>query len=378
MRNVKAFLVLAVVTAAVAAGAYVARDEAPSIPQSGERLFPSLLAAVNDVTRIEVKADEETVLLERGTAGWVVPAKSGYPADPDKVHQLVVGTAELRVLEPKTSSAELYPRIGVQGPGVDGAESMLVALRGAGGDALAELIVGARKSARGNAGASEIYVRRPSESQSWLVEGRLPLGGKVSDWVDDSVARISRERTRDVRVIHPDGETVAVRQKEPAGWDYVLRDVPEGMAVPEGDEWRVSDIGRGMADLDFDDVRAASDPPDGAVPGFTVEAETYDGLRVRMETVRAGEVTYGKLSAEFDESLVDPTLAADERLKDKLASADAVRAEAERLNAKWSGWLYAIKKFKSDYFNRRMADLVKAPEPPKAESNTDTAKPPTS
>ena len=41
---------------------------------------------------------------------------------------------------------------------------------------------------------------------------------------------------------------------------------------------------------------------------------------------------------------------------------DAVRAEAERLNARWQGWAYELPSFKRDYIAKRMDDLTRALE----------------
>ena len=36
----------------------------------------------------------------------------------------------------------------------------------------------------------------------------------------------------------------------------------------------------------------------------------------------------------------------------------------KRLNERWGGWVYRIPSYKADYFAKRMADLLKAPEKP--------------
>ena len=41
---------------------------------------------------------------------------------------------------------------------------------------------------------------------------------------------------------------------------------------------------------------------------------------------------------------------------------DEVRAEAERLNARWSGWAYELPSFKRDYLARSMDALTRALE----------------
>ena len=41
---------------------------------------------------------------------------------------------------------------------------------------------------------------------------------------------------------------------------------------------------------------------------------------------------------------------------------DEVRAEAERLNARWKGWAYELPSYKRDYLAKRMDELTRALE----------------
>ena len=104
-----------------------------------------------------------------------------------------------------------------------------------------------------------------------------------------------------------------------------------------------------------------------------MQATTFDGLRVHLETVMRDGEAWAQLRAEFDEGLVEKSEDAAEASKDEagaapgdtpgsLRSADEVRAEAERLNARWKGWAYELPSFKRDYIAKRIDELTRAIE----------------
>ena len=112
------------------------------ITQQGKALFPELLTRINDVTEVKGTSVEGSYTLQLRDGRWVVKEKDAYPADTDKVRQLLFGLGQLRRVEPKTSNPELYDQIGVQDVDAKGAVSLQIKLSDAKGKTLAEIIVG--------------------------------------------------------------------------------------------------------------------------------------------------------------------------------------------------------------------------------------------
>ena len=106
-----------------------------------------------------------------------------------------------------------------------------------------------------------------------------------------------------------------------------------------------------------------------------MEVTTFDGLRVRLDSVMRDGDAWVQLRAEVDEGLVEKTAGADAGASDAesgtepldtssgaLRPLDEVRTEAERMNARWQGWAYELPSFKRDYIARRMDELTRAIE----------------
>ena len=371
MRGARAVLVLAAVTLA-AVGAVLFVERGPDTTEPGDAIvFPALLERVNVVSRVRVTGNEGTFTLARDGDGWVVEEKERYPADPDRVHKLLIGAAGMKRVEPKTSNPERYPKLWLEDPSGEDARSVRFVLEDASESALASWVLGDRRPSKSDAGRTELYIRVAGDPLAWLVEGSVPGGRHVIDWLDRRVARIDRERLRAVEVSHADGAVVAVNKSLPADSDFGLRDIPAGREADS--QYRINDIGRFLEDLRFEDVAPASSLDFAGSVDKRATITTFDGLRVHLDSVMRDGDAWVQLRVEVDEGLVEArgadAAASDDESGTALADAtgallspEDVRAEAERLNARWKGWAYELPSFKRDYIARRMDDLTRAPE----------------
>ena len=371
MRGARSILILAAVTAIVVGAVLSVDRESSTAARSGEIVFPGLLDQVNSVVRVRVTGNEGKFTLTQDRDTWVVEEKERYAADPDRVHKLLLGAAGMKRVEPKTSNPELYPKLWLEDPSSKDAKSVRFVLENASDAELANWVLGDRRPSKSDASRTELYIRVADDPLAWLVEGSVPGGQKIIDWLDRPVARIDRERLRAVEVVHADGTVIAVNKSLPADADFALRDIP---ADREADsQYRINDIGRFLEDLRFEDVAPSSSLDFAGSVDKQVQATTFDGLRVHLETVMRDGEAWVQLRAEFDEGLVEKSEDVAEASKDEagaalgdtpgsLRSADEVRAEAERLNARWKGWAYELPSFKRDYIAKRIDELTRAIE----------------
>ena len=366
----KALLILVLLTVAVAVAAIFAQRDTSTIKGAGEPLFPTLLDNINDITTVVGVGRGETVTLIRDGDRWLVSEKHRFPADQDDARLLILGTARLRRIEPKTSNPDLYARIGLDDINAQDGNAVQYTFKNASGDALAEIVIGNSRLGRADPQTNEYFVREPAMAQTWLVEGKLPDAIGVLEWVDDKVLEIDRNRVHRVTVEHPDGEVIRVGKKKPSQKTFDLLDVPEGTELDS--KFMVSDLGRSIAGLDLVDVlptTQASVPDDGR----KVEMVTFDGLRVTLRSVKDGERTLARINASFDDSLIAseflPGGEQSEGESELLLGADAVREEAERINRESKDWIYVIANYRANYMALRKEDLIKDPEKEKKEDS---------
>ena len=364
----KTILVLAAVTVVVALAAIFSKQDSSAIPGQGEPLFPELMAQINDARQVSGISSDGSFTIKRRDDGWVVEEKSNYAADADKVHRLLLGTAQLTRIEPKTRKPEFYAQLGVEDVDADGSQSLKFTLKNAGGDALADFILGTRRPATGNPNLSEYFVRVPGNPQTWLVEGKLPDDKNPINWIDREILELDSKRVREVRVTHANGDKIIVRRPDPSADDFELVGLPKGAQIK--DIYAVNGIGNGLTNLSLDDVKSASAiRQDKKKAAMSVEITTFDGLRVTMHTRKNGKENLAWFSAAFDPALVykdakpekteTGSEAQDADEQTGLKAADVVKQEAETLNTRWQGWVYVVPQYRVDSVAKKKSDLIK-------------------
>ena len=353
--SLRGFLVLSLITAiAVAAAVFVIAERDTALGGASRALmFPGLMARLEEVATIKVTRAGGEATIERKERAWVVKEASSYPADMEKVREVLIGLAQLETMEPKTRRADRYAKLEVEDATAKDAKSARVTLTDATGGTLADVIVGKAKFSL--EGIDSLYVRRPGEERAWLALGRVePATGRLG-WVDPSFLSIDRERIRKATLKRP-GSTPLVVFKDKAGdEDFKLAGMPPGTELK--DEFGVSDIARVLQGLIFDDVRPAAEVPvDQSGEPYGVY-ETFDGLIFDLWLKEADGKTWlaGRAKAGTDPA---PT--------------EKVKKEIEAINTRLGTWRYALAEYELKNLKKTMADLVTKKE----EKKEDETNPP--
>lgn len=372
MKNVTLILIAAVF---VAAAWFVASERRPEKEISRPTLLPELIDRVNDVARVELTSASGSTTLQRRDADWTVATSDGYPADFERVKQLVLTLAEMQIIEPKTRVAERYGRIGVKSVDFEDSRAVRVDLADADGTPLTSLLVG---DAREGGGAPARYVRRPEAEQSYLVTARFDYHAEDRDWMDRSILDIQPERIQRVSIAPDEGPAYTLARD--AEGQLALNDIPEGMRERSGAT--TSSIGSFLAGLRFDSVRAVERVDLPATPVLTAEYLTDAGGVVSVAAFEVDETMLFRFTAGFDpaqaveadaasgtaDGQANPEGAAAMMLGDDGDSGTALGSDedAAALNASLGPWAFDLPEFKRSLVTRSRADLIQ-PEPERAE-----------
>lgn len=346
----KTFVAIAVaaVVAVAAAGISVALQPGyRDTDAAGRRMFPDLLERVNDVASVVIEDAKGTLSVTRRDGGWVLAESDGYPARAGKVRAVVVGLARLTLLEPKTRREDRYAKLNLRDPETEDALSRRLTLKAAGGEVLARVIVG-RRNFTFQAGDA-VYVRKPDDAQSWLARGTLELGTQPSDWLRPMIVDIKPGRVARVVVRHADGETVVASRTSPEDKNFAVENLPAGARLKN--ESAADNFGLALENLQLVEVRRADAI---AFPGdATVKAEitTFDGLTARLTLAEVDGKDWLRLSFSARADGSEP------------ADGKDVAKEARDLAARTEGWAYRISGYRAVDLKKRMADLIKLPNP---------------
>lgn len=324
------FVTLVTATAAVLALRH--SDRAAGPPLGDRRVFPGLAAHLGDLAWMRLSHSASNTDFTAIGGHWVVVEKGNYPAAPGRVRRLLLGLADLALVEPKTERPALYSRLGLDDP--PHGDATLVDLQDRTGATVARLLVGKSRPDRLGGGNDGIYVRRPGDSRTWLARGSLGLTADVADWLDRRLVDIEPGRLATVTLTAADGTALTLR-RAPQGGEFTVADPPPdarfkpsaALAAPAG----------ALADLELDDVRPAADQPVPKEGVATATFTTFDGLTVRLRLLRQGSVDWAAIEATGD---------------------DKAAAEAQAINARVARWTYALPAARATLLHTRLADLI--------------------
>jgi hypothetical protein len=277
-------------------------------------------------------------LLHRGDH-WVVDEKSGYPADGTKVAHLLAGLAKLSYAEPKTRKPDLYGRLDLEDADKKGAKSTLVTVADEGGTLLGELIVGKQHADDLGGGNDGVYVRRPGNPQAWLAHGTVDLSGDTAAWLDRKLIDLPVAQVKSLILTAPDGGKLTIG-RDKATDPLTLAELPPGRKLKS--ETALDDPAGVLTSLELTDVQPAKSadlPTDGVTHA---EFASFDGLTVTVDLVGKNGASWVRLNA---------------------AGSGAAEKQAADLNARWSGWVYAVPAYQAGLLKTKLAALLEPPKP---------------
>ena len=366
----------------VGAALWVSQHKDPVPPQTGHRLFPDLMAKINEVAAMRVSAAGRTFTIVREGESWNVKEKHQYPAHVGKIREALIGLGELTILESKTRKPEFYEKLGVQDVDAEGASSTEVTLTDSAGTTLAKLIVGNQRLAQGDSGQNEVYVRKFGDPQTWLAVGNLSVATMADEWLDKNFLEVDPRRVRSLRISHPDATTLRLAKEKPDADDFTLVNLPTGTEVES--QFAVNNLVSTISSLSFDDVKPKSEITFDAQSVVTTVLETFDGLEVTVTLLPKDEKHYVTVSAAFKNDLIwkpeseegantekqaeetqeaekaeSEETAAPEPEKPEIKPEAEVKAEIEALNKRVGEWVYVIPKFRAETILKKPEDLIK-------------------
>jgi hypothetical protein len=308
-------------------------------PRVNTLVLPEIGKQLAEVARVTlVHSGAKTTLSRRG-AKWVVEDKSDYPADGTRLHETLLGLADLRYVEMKTRKPELYPRLAVEDPGAAAAKSTLVTVSDAKGSLLGEIIAGKRRVDELGGGTDGIYVRQPGNAQSWLASGTLDLPEDATDWLDRKIVDLSDARVKEVKLTAPDGSALDIARDAPGG-KLALKNAPADAKLKSDDA--LFEPLTALASLTLTDVRPAAAMPFPAKGVSHAEFTTFDGLTITVALVDADGKSWARFSATGD---------------------GAAKKTAQDLNARLAPWVYALPDYKAKSLRTTLADVIANPKP---------------
>jgi hypothetical protein len=330
-------LVLAtIVFVAAAAYAVLSGERAAPMAAQGGRILPDLASRLGDLAWMRLVHGTKNTDFTAVGGRWVLIEKGNYPANAGKVRRLLLGLADLTLVEPKTRRPELWSRLDVDDP--SNGRSTLVRLQGRTGGTVAELIVGKTRRDRLGSGTDGVYVRKPGDDQAWLARGSLDLPADLSGWLDRRILDLPAARIATVTLTASDGAEVKLR-RDTAGGSFAVVSPPDGVQLKA--DAALAELASALASLELDDVVATAELPVPENGVSTALFTTFDGLAVTVWLFAHDGADWITVDA---------------------MGGGAAAPDAQAIDARVANWTYKIPPARAKLLRTRLADLV---EPPK-------------
>ncbi len=298
----------------------------------GTLMFPGLTPKLATAAKLEITHQgKQTVIDKRPDGdGWGVASMHDYPIQQSKLRGLLTALTELRLAEPRTSDPAEFGRLGVDDPNGAAATGVLLRVADSAGKPILDLIVGHSRVRGQGHGPAEVYVSRPGDTRSWLAEGSLQADADPAAWLDRNVIDIPHDRIATVSV----GDGALTFGKTDG--KFALTKPADH---PPLESYKVDDVARALEHLTFTEVKAE---PSGTQAGHAVFT-TGDGLAVAVTLFHADKDVWARFAASGT-------------------------PEADKLNARLTGWFYQIGAWKEKSLVPTIDDL-NAETPPAPDKN---------
>ena len=377
-------IILGLLALVMGVGAIVALQDqgAPTTPASerkiGQPLLPQLKAA--DVARITIREPKGSITLEKKNERWVINERAGFPADLDKVTEIVVKAIELKTGQVEGIGAQDRVRMQLAAPAAaaapapataatatsattstaataataatttEGAATALV-LAGADGKPLAELWLGKKyfKTPPEGDAAKALgdgrFVMLPAD-QTRVVVVADPLKQATSnaaDWLAREGVTIENVKSIEIKATAGGYRLARVLLDTPWELDGAAKPVKPAATAGKGgnaaagpalDQSRANSASYALAKLDIDDVAAAGADA-GFEQGSEIIASTFEGLEYRIKVGRLDGARYfAQVSVQGAPSRPAPSAPANEKPEDKDQREKAFAEQTKTFNAR--------------------------------------------
>lgn len=333
----------AVVAGALAVATVLVQPRAATSDRSGALVFPGLLERVQEnLKSVVIQHAGGTISLDRDGNAFRFRERANFPADSEKVVDLVVDVARLTKLEGKTTRPERYARLDLQDPAEKGSNAKQVTLIDNNGKEMATLIVGKRKYTLGGKEGGT-YVRLPGDAQTWLAQGEVNPGTAPRDWIEKKIADVPDAAVKRVTVANPKGDRVIAARG--ADEKFIIENLPKGVELES--EFAAEEYSRILTGLEADDVAQADQVPFPKGGTYTAVVETVEGSAITIEMAEVKDQSWVKVAAQPG--------------KDIGTQGSAAQAMAA-INARAEGRVFQVPAYKVSILKRTLADLRAKPD----------------
>lgn len=207
--NIRVVLLSVLVAASSASAWYLSRNEQSVVATPSSSVLDGLAQQSDAIEYVKIESATKVVFeAKRDEGKWQathLDSAQRFPVDTKALSTLIRKLAQATIVEKKTENEKLYPRLGVEDPKRDGAESMLLTLEDA--EQQWQLIAGnVSKSRRGQ------FIRHPDQSASYLIDKTVSLPLSSAEWLNKRILPATMQELNEARFWQPEKQELVISQ----------------------------------------------------------------------------------------------------------------------------------------------------------------------
>lgn len=284
------------------------------------------------INAVEMENGSQSIRAERGSNGWVVTSRDGFPAKPETIQEVVRGLISLKKSQRMTAKPDRHGELAVAWPDEKKESRRIRVFADGSADPIVDLIVG--RAVQAPAG---VYVRKNGENQSWRCIGTLGAGGDIgsassmSSWLFGPIADISADELQEV--------------------DF------DGLKMTRKDgQWSVETPALVMQDTNAPppDANPKHDAMKGTLPYLLSGFQPEDVRREKPEDLSHPNQLSVILRIDADHTVDARLWKEGDAIWIRLAPGDCTGQPNEKLTqtaAQWSGWVFKMPSWRTGYLN---------------------------
>ena len=333
----------------IVAATIFANLRAPQSQKEKTPFFPELAKQIESVNYISIKGYSDSINLTRKNNIWGIDEFDGYPALADKIKSTVLGAADLKINAPKTTLPRLYHRLGVEGPDAEDANSLLLSLYDSNKNKIIEVIVGKSRLSSSAKNISGLYVRKPDDKKSYLVDGVLNISSIKTDWIRRNLFDIPAESIKSVNITHSDGDSYTLYKNEKGQEKFELENITVSQELAS--ELIINRFGTILQDLQISGAKSKELLKEEN-KSTSIKVTTFEGIVGNITAFKYNDIAYASFVFSYDDEIGKNNN--EEEIKN-----EDIKSYITSLNLDAENWWFEIPEFKYDIIKRRLNTITR-------------------
>ena len=339
MKNKKLLILFLITIAVIITAGITARLRAPQSNLDKELLFPALADQINNINRVTISGNRNTVELLKQNKKWTVANMDNYPANFNKVRATVINLSLFKIVDEKTDNPDFYSRLGVDDPSSKDSTSLLITLFNNSNQKLASVIIGRKRQS--SSSKPGLYIRKPDQKQALLIEGVLDISASDIDWINRDLMYIPSTQVKNITIQYPDGKVFEINKETKDQPDFNIKGNRE--EIPSASKIIINRMATGLEEMRADGVKTVNNfafPEDS----ITTTVTTFNGMVVTVKLAQQSGHSYAHFRFSAAAKMPDEKKVQGEVNNEET---DAVNTEEllQQLSS-LSDWVYQIPDFK--------------------------------